>query len=524
MAHPPLSPPAWVLEHAAKTPNSRCLGVPESWLTYAEVAKRIQALAASLSEQGVGPGDFVLVALPNMLATPIASMAIQFLGACCVELNREWGPETLGMVAQQTQAKHAILLGRDARTWGQLAHSWKNLWVVHPSSPNNNMCKALQFASPTWLHEDGQLEYSAATEAKLFAPPPDSPALLVYTSGSTGAPRGVVQTYKNVHANTESICQYLELSERDCVLCILPLYYCYGKSLLQTHMRVGGSIFLEHRFIYPRVAMEAMGAQACTGFAGVPLTYELLQRQVGDLKTLLKPSLRYVTQAGGAMHASTIEWVRHTFSPAKLYVMYGQTEATARLSFLPPEFAQTKAGSIGRGIPGVELHVVDANGQRCAPGVEGELVARGDNISPGYFKDEAATLEMLKNGWLHTGDLGYADSDGFVFIQGRSKEFLKLGGHRVSPFEIEDVLLRHPNVAQAAVVGLSDKLEGERAAACVVLKAPGQTSSEELRKFCYEYLPAFKIPKHICERDTLPKTGTGKLARQQLKQELERES
>ncbi|MCL2626962.1 MAG: acyl--CoA ligase [Cystobacterineae bacterium] len=520
-----LSPPAWVLEHAAKTPDSRCVGVPESWLSYAEVATRVQALASSLAEQGVGPGDFVLVALPNMLATPIASMAIQFLGACCVELNREWGPEVLGMVARQTQARHAILMGKDARKWGQLAHAWQSLWVAHPSAPNENMRKALQCASPIWLREDGLLEYPPPSpHVQLVLPPPNSPALLVYTSGSTGAPRGVIQTYKNIHANTESICQYLELSARDCVLCILPLYYCYGKSLLQTHMRVGGSIFLDYRFVYPRVVMEALGAEGCTGFAGVPLTYELLQRQVGDLQTLLKPSLRYVTQAGGAMHASTIAWVRQTFSPAKLFVMYGQTEATARLSFLPPAFAQTKAGSIGRGIPGVELQVVAADGQRCAPGVEGELVARGDNISPGYFKDEEGTLEMLKDGWLHTGDLGYADEEGFVFISGRAKEFLKLGGHRVSPFEIEGVLLRHPNVAEAAVVGLEDKLEGERAVACVVLKTPGQTSSEELRRFCYECLQAFKIPKYIWERDALPKTGAGKLARQQLKQELERES
>jgi acyl-CoA synthetase (AMP-forming)/AMP-acid ligase II len=356
----------------------------------------------------------------------------------------------------------------------------------------------------------------------LFSPAPESPALLVYTSGSTGGPRGVIQTFQNIFANTESICQYLNLRAEDCVLSILPLYYCYGKSLLQTHMRVGGSIFLDGRFLYPRVVMQAMAEENCTGFAGVPLTFELLQRQVGDLKSLLSPSLRYVTQAGGAMRPSTVEWVRHTFAPALLYVMYGQTEATARLSFLPPAFAKAKAGSIGRGIPGVELRVVDADGHPCAPGVEGELVARGDNISPGYFKDEEATREMLKGGWLYTGDLGHADSEGFVFIGGRAKEFLKLGGHRTSPVEIENVLLGHPNVAEAAVVGMPDALEGEHAVACVVLKAPKQTSPEALRKFCYKHLPAFKIPKHIYEYTALPKTGAGKLARQLLKQALER--
>jgi acyl-coenzyme A synthetase/AMP-(fatty) acid ligase len=288
-------------------------------------------------------------------------------------------------------------------------------------------------------------------------------------------------------------------------------------------MRVGGSIFFDGRFLYPRVVMQALGEEGCTGFAGVPLTYELLQRQVGDVSSLLKPSLRYVCQAGGAMRPATIAWVRQHFAPAKLYVMYGQTEATARLSFLPPEYALSKPASIGRGIPGVELQVVGADGQRCAPGEEGELLARGENISPGYFGDEAGTRELLRGGWLHTGDLGYADEEGFIFIVGRAKEFLKLGGHRVSPLEIEGVLLAHPNVAEAAVVGLPDALEGEKAVACVVLKVPGQTSSEALRKFCYERLPAFKIPKHICACEALPKTGAGKLARQLLKEALERE-
>jgi len=513
-----LSLPAWVLEFADKTPQSPCLGVPEGWLNYAEVATRIQRLAAALAVQGVGRGDFVLVALPNMLATPIASMAIQYLGACCVELNREWGAKVLGEVAEQTQAKHAIVLGKDARIWGQLAHTWQSLWVVHPSAPNESMKKALG-VSPLWLQEDGQVEGEEEAPPP-HTPAPDEAALLVYTSGSTGTPRGIMQTYKNIRANTESICQYLELSCADRVLSILPLYYCYGKSLLQTHLRVGGSVFFDNRFLYPRVVMEAMGAQQCTGFAGVPLTYEILQRQVGDLKTLLHPSLRYVTQAGGAMRPATIAWARRTFAPARLFVMYGQTEATARLSFLPPEFAESKAGSIGRGIPGVKLRVVDAEGQVCAPGVEGELVACGDNISPGYFKDEEATREMLREGWLHTGDLGHADEDGFVFISGRAKEFLKLSGHRTSPVEIENALLMHPNVAEAAVVGMPDALEGEKAVACVVLKVAGQTSSEALRKFCYEYLPAFKVPKHIWERTSLPKTGAGKLARQLLKQEL----
>ena len=166
-----------------------------------------------------------------------------------------------------------------------------------------------------------------------------------------------------------------------------------------------------------------------------------------DVSTIRFDRLRYLTQAGGAMAPDTIAWVRAAFRPARLFVMYGQTEATARLSYLPPERADDKAGSIGIPIPGVELRVMDEPAIEAPPGEVGELVARGDNVTPGYLDEPEETAAILRDGWLWTGDLAERDADGFFYHRGRAKEVLKIGGHRVSPIEIEQVLARHPDVA-----------------------------------------------------------------------------
>ncbi len=327
----------------------------------------------------------VLVALANGPAAVAVSLAIQAVGACAVELDVEWGPEQVAAIASQTGAQFAIILGRNALPWSRVRHTWTHLFIVHPLTPPEPTYEAPPRETLSWISEDGDMPEvecdPSAIEENLDL---ETSALLVYTSGSTGGPRGVVQTHKNINANTRAICEYLDLGPQDRVMSILPLYYCYGKSLLQTHLLAGGSIFFDHRFSYPHVVMEAIREQQCTGFAGVPLTFELLKRLI-NVKSLQLSSLRYVTQAGGGMHPETVRWAREAFAPARLYIMYGQTEATARLSYLPPECAIEKEGSIGRGIPGVELKIVDEAGAPCADGVTGHIVARGENVTPGVF-------------------------------------------------------------------------------------------------------------------------------------------
>lgn len=509
----------WVFEQASRRPEAPAIGLPgKRWTTYGALAGTVGGIAALLHDRRFGRGDFLVQALPPGLLAVAAPLAAQLLGGCGVEINREAGRDALAAVLGQTEARIALVQGRDVATWAPLAraHRLEHLLVVHPSEPPERMRALLQGISWSWLPEEGPPPVPPGDRA---VRDPDAPALLVYTSGSTGTPRGVIQTHANIGANTAAICRYLELGPDDRALSILPLFYCYGKSVLQTHLFVGGSVFFDHRFMYPRVVMEAIEEERCTGFSGVPLTFEILRRQV-DLSTIARSSLRYVTQAGGAMHPDTIRWARAAFAPARLFVMYGQTEATARLSYLPPERAADKEGSIGRGLDNVELRVVDEAGREVPPGVEGELVARGPSITPGYFRAPEETAAILRDGWLHTGDLARRDEDGFLYITGRTRDMLKLGGHRVSALEIEQVLARHPSVEEAAVVGVPDATGGEAAIAFVVAAAGAPRDEQALRRFCRENLPAFKVPREVRFVDDLPRTASGKVARSELQRRV----
>jgi acyl-CoA synthetase (AMP-forming)/AMP-acid ligase II len=508
----------WVFEHADRRPAATAIATPSRHLTYAELAERVRALAGHLAAAGVGAGDRVLVALPNVPATVVAGLAIQLLGATAVEVNREWGAEVISRIAARATPRHAFIWMRDVRGWEQLRDRIvEHLWIVHDGPLPDASREALGSTKVSVLLEDGRPDPS------LGSPPPSAPgtgddtapALILYTSGSTGLPRGVVQTVRNVDANTRSIVEYLGLGTEDRALLVLPLYYCYGRSVLQTHLFAGGSVFLDNRFTFPKVVMEALAAEGCTGFAGVPLTFEIIRRKV-DVSALSFPRLRYLTQAGGAMAPDTIAWVRRAFRPAKLFVMYGQTEATARLSYLPPDRAEEKKGSIGIPIPRVELAVVDERGRALPPRETGHLVARGDNVTPGYLDEPEETEAILHDGWLWTGDLAYRDEDGFFFHQGRSKEILKIGGHRVSPVEIEHVVAEHPDVAEAAVVGIADPLMGEVPAAFVVARPGTRPDEGDVRRFCRERLPAYKVPVRVRAVDALPRNEAGKLLRAQL--------
>jgi long-chain acyl-CoA synthetase len=509
----------WVFFHAERTPDAPAVASPAARLSYAELARRVHSLAGHLAACGVGPGVRVLLAVPNSPAAVVAGLALNTLGATSVEVSREWSTEVLGDIARRSHAVQAFVWVRDAPKWGAaLAGSMVgHVWGVHGGAFPEAFSDTLGNIPATLLLEDGCLDPALGMTPVLSATElsPDWPALILFTSGSTGGPHGVIQTYRNVDANTRSIVAYLDLTAQDRALVTLPLYYCYGRSVLQTHLFAGGSVFLEGRMAFPRTVMETLSAEGCTGLAGVPLTFEMIRRQV-DVSTIEFPRLRYVTQAGGAMAPDTIAWARAAFRPASLYVMYGQTEATARLSYLPPERAEEKAGSIGIAIAGVRLRVVDEQGRELPPGQVGELVAQGTNVTPGYIDEPEETAAILRDGWLWTGDLAYRDPDGFFYLRGRAKEMLKIGGHRVSPIEIEQVVSRHPDVAEAAVVPVKDDLMGEVPGA-VIIARPGATPSQaDLQRFCRERLPAYLVPVRFTITESLPRNEAGKLLRAEL--------
>ena len=240
-------------------------------------------------------------------------------------------------------------------------------------------------------------------------------AEIIFTSGSTGIPKGVMISHKNLIANTDSIITYLKLNQDDRMLVVLPFYYCYGLSLLHTHLRVGGSIVLNNSFIFLGSIINNLLDYKCTGFAGVPSHFQILLRKSDNFKTTKFPDLKYVTQAGGKLAPIFIDEFRKSHPEITFIVMYGQTEATARLSYLPPELYEAKKGSMGKGIPGVELKVINEKGEKIKPGEIGEVIARGDNVMLGYFEDEEGTKNTIRDGWLYTGDLGTVD-EGWLYF------------------------------------------------------------------------------------------------------------
>ncbi|MBP9008725.1 MAG: AMP-binding protein [Methanospirillum sp.] len=345
--------------------------------------------------------------------------------------------------------------------------------------------------------------------------PKDECAVIIFTSGSTGVKKGVMLTHKNLIANTNSILQYLNLSSDDRMMVVLPFFYCYGASLLHTHIRVGGSLVL-NQSPFLGGALKGIHEFQCTGFAGVPSTFLILVQKTPFL-TMRFPSLRYLTQAGGHLACSVIHEIARTFADKKFFVMYGATEATARLSYLPPEFLFKKPDSIGKGIPGVTLEVRGEDGKKVKPGEVGEIVAAGDNIMAGYLEDPDETAKVIKDGWYYTGDLATVDEEGFIYIIGRKGTFIKSAGFRVSPQEIEDVIMQVEYVGACVVFGIPHPILGEAIVACIQSDYDSESLIYEVKKHCAGHFPSHKQPTDILVLQNLPLNSSGKPDRDAIK-------
>ena len=508
---------------AACRPHAPALIEPAGHTSYAELEARANRFAHLFIGSGVVPGDRVVVALDNGLDMVAAYLGTMKAGGVAVPLPGGAKSDRLvsamadcaahvcvvdGGAAQLLASRHAAgtgvesALGQDERPRGRC-------FVAQNGSRPSNVpqgCQSLREALRTCPDVPVRVERE---ERDLAA--------IIYTSGSTGEPRGVMLSHRNFVANAESIVSYLGLTPADRVMCVLPFYYVYGLSLLHTHLAVGGSIVIENRSAFPNVVLASMQQYEVTGFAGVPSTFTLMLHRSNLPQTEL-PRLRYVTQAGGGMPpARILEWLERG-PKADFYVMYGATEAAARLTYLPPRNLHEKLGSIGRAIPNVEVLIVDEDGQPVPSGTVGELVARGENISSGYWHNSEETARRFSPLGYHTGDLGYVDADGYLFLVGRKHDMIKVGANRVGAKEIEDVLHEHLSVHEAAVVGAAHDLLGEAPVAFVSLRAPLTDSAATLRGFCASRLAAYKVPVRVVEVPELPKlAGSGKVDRSTLR-------
>jgi long-chain acyl-CoA synthetase len=345
---------------------------------------------------------------------------------------------------------------------------------------------------------------------------PDQDALYMFTSGTTGEPRAVRLTHRNIQANTNSILGYLDITATDRMLVVLPFTYVFGLSLLHTHLRSGAAMIIQPTFVFPQAVVDRMVSARCTALAGVPSTFGMLLRN-STFGSGAIPSLRTIQQAGGRLAPALVEQMASAQPQAKVFVMYGATEATARLSYLPPEELHRRPGSIGRGIPGVDLRVLDSDGVHVEPGEVGEIWASGANISPGYLDDPEATARKMPGGMLRTGDLAKVDEDGYIYVVDRVEDFIKSREHRIASQDVESAVLDLPDVVAAAAVGLPDETAGERVELVVVRRRGSGLRVVDIIAHCREQLSKHMVPEVVRMVDALPLNSSGKVIKREVR-------
>ena len=478
-------------------------------ISYLDLNLKCGNLANCLKSNGISKGDRIALLFENSIDYIISYYAASKLGAVAAPLNPGLKPDGFQYLLDDLEPAVIISNYKCERLLKavNIDDSITKLIII-----KNPKQKWRDYSIPVINFEDGIVPQEGPIPPETSTP--NDLANIIYTSGSTGSPKGVMLSHRNLVVNTQSICQYLSLSHEDIQMVVLPFFYVMGQSLLNTHMAVGGTLVINNRFLYPADVVNQMIDEKVTGFSGVPSTYAyLLNRSpLASVKAKLL-ALRYCSQAGGHMALSIKQDLRKALPiHTKIYIMYGATEASARLTYLDPYFFNQKMRSIGKPIPDVSIRILDENGMEVPDGQEGELVASGPNIMRGYWKDPEETSRVLTKNGYHTRDIGYRDSDGFLFVKGRKDGLIKTGGHRVNPTEIEDVLMATNHLIETIVVGIPDKLLGKKLTALAVPKNE-ECSSRLLMEACIKALPKYKWPDDIFFVRMLPKNANGKIDR-----------
>jgi long-chain acyl-CoA synthetase len=340
-------------------------------------------------------------------------------------------------------------------------------------------------------------------------------AMLLFTSGSMGTPKGVMLSHRSLLANADSILRALPICAEDRALVVLPFCHAFGNSILQTHVLSGATLLLRGALTFPVSIVEALREAGATTFSAVPELYGMLLKY-GRLGERPLQALRYMTVAGGDLRHDLAAEIAHRIAPAPFYMMYGQSEATGRLAVLPPEELRVRRGSIGKPIWGVELAVRDEANRELPSGAVGMLCARGENVMLGYWQSPAATADVLPgDGWLKTGDLAHRDEDGYFFLHGRANLLVKVQGHRVHPGEIEGMVEAGFPGTHAVAVPVARE-EGTRFILFLAPRDDRPIDVAEIRATCQRELPSYKLPLHFEVLDALPLTSGLKVDRAAL--------
>ena len=481
-------------ERAQRDPGGACIADERHALDNAGFAERVTALAAVFDAAGLRPGGVLAIMLPNRVELITSMFAAWRLGAAVTPVN----PALTAQEARyQIDDAGATLIVADEVATAMLRDGpYRIIGLTEVTAP-----------PPP----------SAPTRRPALVTDPGALALLIYTSGTTGRPKGVMLDHANVSATAEIIVGWFEMTGDTRSLLVLPLFHVNGIMVsVVSPLLAGGSTFIAERFHAASfwATVEQVGP---TFFSAVPTIYALLTSQPGPSPDTR--SLRFVICGAAPMPRQLIGEFEQQFG-VPVVEGYGLSECTV-VCTLNPLHGIRKAGSVGVPVPGIEVGVADETDQLLPAGQPGEVVVRGPNVMRGYLGRPEESAQVLRGGWLHTGDVGRFDDDGYLTLVDRVKDLIIRGGENIYPKEIEDVLYAHPAVLEAAVVGQPDPVFGEQPVAFVTLRPGFDVMPEDLIEHCRQSLARYKVPREVYGEQTLPKNAVGKIAKPELRQRLQ---
>ena len=470
-------------------------------VTYAELDRCAGKLAGGLRRLGIQRGDRVALLLPNIPEFAYFYLAALKLGAIAVSLHPALKPAELRMQLQDCGAAMLVTTG-GLRPAG-----------IFPG-PDLPALLSVVIADGEGGAELGILELMDAPEAAALDLDPAEPAAIVYTSGTTGTPKGVTLSHANIHFVMASERIYQEIRPDDCLLLFLPLHHCFGQNAIMNSAWFAGATVALHRGFDAPAILAGLKRDRVTQLYGVPTTFRVLL-------DLARPEdlagVRYCFSAAAPLPLETETRWRERFG-MPIHQGYGLTETSPFASY--NHVREHRPGSIGSPIAEVEMAVVEIESRRpLNAGETGEIIIRGPNVMLGYWNRPEETAAVVRDGWFSTGDVGERDSDGYFYLRDRLKDMVIVGGSKVYPAEVENVLYRHPAVAEAAVFGVPDALLSERVCAWLVARGGAEVAAAELLEFCRPWLAEFKLPAEIRWVERLPKSPSGKVLKRVLREE-----
>jgi long-chain acyl-CoA synthetase len=482
-----------LIEAAAMYPDHPAIRLNETVLTYAQLDEASGRVAGRLRSSGLQPGDRVGIMLPNVPSFAVAYYGVLRAGGVVVPMNPLLKEREVDYYIHDSGARFLF--------------AWHEVSAATTDAARAAGAQLIAVAP-------GEFEQSLAAfdaDADTASRAADDTAIILYTSGTTGHPKGAELTHFSLGRNAQvTATTLLGLDTTDTILGCLPFFHAFGQTCcLNAAIQAGSTLTLLSRFD-PARALDIIASEGVTVFEGVPTMYSaLLEQQAGNPRQVA--SLRVCISGGAALPVETLRRFEDSFDCAILEG-YGLSETSPVASFNHPG-RQHKPGSIGTPIAGIEFRLLDDEGRDVGPGDSGEIAIRGHNVMKGYWRKPDETAAVFVDGWFRTGDIARVDDDGYYYIVDRKKDLIIRGGFNVYPREVEEVLYEHPAVLEAAVIGLPHESLGEEIGAAVALREGHSVSPEELQQFVKARLAAYKYPRKVWLVDSLPKGATGKIMR-----------